>query len=77
MCKRRPCADYDNLGRCFFSLQVHREINKQVKATVWMANDYPLKLKHIMPALEILSVRVRSEEEGRRGVQNCVVDGRG
>lgn len=39
--------------------QVHRQINKQVKATVWMAHDYPLKLKHIMPALEILSVRVR------------------
>ena len=25
---------------------------------MWMAHDYPLKLKHIMPALEILSVRV-------------------
>eukprot|EP00752_Nemacystus_decipiens_P009980 g8900.t1 len=37
--------------------KVHRQINKQVKATVWMAHDYPLKLKHIMPALEILSVR--------------------
>lgn len=40
------------------SQQVHRQINKQVKATVWMAHDYPLKLRHIMPALEILSVRV-------------------
>lgn len=40
------------------SSQVHRQINKQVKATVWMAHDYPLKLRHIMPALEILSVRV-------------------
>lgn len=39
-------------------VQVHRQITKQVKATVWMAQDYPLKLKHIMPALEILSVRV-------------------
>ncbi|CAN0420909.1 unnamed protein product, partial [Ectocarpus sp. 8 AP-2014] len=37
--------------------KVHRQINKQVKATVWMAHEYPLKLRHIMPALEILSVR--------------------
>ncbi|CAM9786219.1 unnamed protein product, partial [Pylaiella littoralis] len=37
--------------------KVQRQINKQVKATVWMAQDYPLKLKHIMPALEIISVR--------------------
>ncbi|CAN0243340.1 unnamed protein product, partial [Laminaria digitata] len=37
--------------------KVHREITKRVKASVWMAHDYPLKLKHIMPALEILSVR--------------------
>lgn len=46
--------------------QVHRQINKQVKATVWMANDYPLKLRHIMPALEILSVRVRTKTPSTR-----------
>ncbi|CAN0497196.1 unnamed protein product, partial [Discosporangium mesarthrocarpum] len=45
--------------------QVHRQIDKQVKATVWMAHEYPLKLRHIMPALEILSVRVSVCARGR------------
>lgn len=56
--KREPNPNYPDCVLTISSRQVHRRINKQVKATVWMAHDYPLKLKHIMPALEILSVRV-------------------
>lgn len=73
-----PSAGYCTVSQttfaCFFFvllcvllfLQVHRQINKQVKATVWMAHNYPLKLKHIMPALEILSVRVREPAEAEK-----------
>lgn len=59
------CSFVDVTTSVFFTYDLSVAL-PQIKASMWMSQDFPLTLEHVTPMLEVLSMQVKAMRDLRR-----------